>query len=85
MEVLILLRITFNHGSNSYFQIGGTYARPVILPPEVAIGAIGKIQVLLKTLTFMLINNWKLHVISTSSCNVLLIYIVLNHAFLYPR
>lgn len=27
------------------FQIGGTYARPVIMPPEVAIGAIGKIQV----------------------------------------
>lgn len=27
------------------FQIGGTYAKPVILPPEVAIGAIGKIQV----------------------------------------
>ncbi|XP_076055513.1 dihydrolipoamide branched chain transacylase E2 [Oratosquilla oratoria] len=26
--------------------IGGTYAKPVILPPEVAIGAIGKIQVL---------------------------------------
>lgn len=27
------------------FQIGGTYAKPVILPPSVAIGAIGKIQV----------------------------------------
>ncbi|KAK3860997.1 hypothetical protein Pcinc_032992 [Petrolisthes cinctipes] len=27
-------------------SIGGTYAKPVILPPEVAIGAIGKIQVL---------------------------------------
>ncbi|XP_059151576.1 lipoamide acyltransferase component of branched-chain alpha-keto acid dehydrogenase complex, mitochondrial-like isoform X2 [Physella acuta] len=27
-------------------SIGGTYARPVILPPNVAIGAIGKIQVL---------------------------------------
>ena len=26
-------------------QIGGTYAKPVILPPEVAIGALGKIQV----------------------------------------
>ena len=26
-------------------QIGGTYAKPVILPPEVAIGAIGRIQV----------------------------------------
>jgi hypothetical protein len=26
-------------------QIGGTYARPVIIPPEVAIGALGKIQV----------------------------------------
>ncbi|XP_006119877.2 lipoamide acyltransferase component of branched-chain alpha-keto acid dehydrogenase complex, mitochondrial isoform X1 [Pelodiscus sinensis] len=26
--------------------IGGTYAKPVILPPEVAIGALGKIQVL---------------------------------------
>ena len=30
---------------NCVLQIGGTYARPVILPPEVAIGAIGKIQV----------------------------------------
>ena len=30
---------------NCVFQIGGTYARPVILPPMVAIGAIGKIQV----------------------------------------
>ncbi|XP_045160460.2 lipoamide acyltransferase component of branched-chain alpha-keto acid dehydrogenase complex, mitochondrial-like [Mercenaria mercenaria] len=27
-------------------SIGGTYARPVILPPEVAIGAIGKVQAL---------------------------------------
>ncbi|KAL3868353.1 hypothetical protein ACJMK2_041167 [Sinanodonta woodiana] len=27
-------------------SIGGTYARPVIVPPEVAIGALGKIQVL---------------------------------------
>ncbi|KAL4236857.1 hypothetical protein ACF0H5_005242 [Mactra antiquata] len=27
-------------------SIGGTYARPVILPPEVAIGALGKIQAL---------------------------------------
>ncbi|PVD23796.1 hypothetical protein C0Q70_17070 [Pomacea canaliculata] len=26
--------------------IGGTYARPVIMPPEVAIGALGKIQIL---------------------------------------
>lgn len=26
-------------------QIGGTYAKPVILPPEVAIGALGKVQV----------------------------------------
>ncbi|XP_008293659.1 lipoamide acyltransferase component of branched-chain alpha-keto acid dehydrogenase complex, mitochondrial [Stegastes partitus] len=27
-------------------SIGGTYAKPVILPPEVAIGAIGKVQIL---------------------------------------
>ena len=27
------------------FQIGGTYARPLIMPPEVAIGALGKISV----------------------------------------
>ncbi|EDO46141.1 predicted protein, partial [Nematostella vectensis] len=27
-------------------SIGGTYAKPVVLPPEVAIGALGKIQVL---------------------------------------
>ncbi|XP_061635738.1 lipoamide acyltransferase component of branched-chain alpha-keto acid dehydrogenase complex, mitochondrial [Phyllopteryx taeniolatus] len=27
-------------------SIGGTYAKPVILPPEVAIGAVGKVQVL---------------------------------------
>ncbi|XP_066503621.1 lipoamide acyltransferase component of branched-chain alpha-keto acid dehydrogenase complex, mitochondrial [Hoplias malabaricus] len=27
-------------------SIGGTYAKPVILPPEVAIGALGKLQVL---------------------------------------
>ena len=26
-------------------QIGGTYAKPVIMPPEVAIGAIGRLQV----------------------------------------
>ena len=26
-------------------KIGGTYAKPVILPPEVAIGALCKIQV----------------------------------------
>lgn len=28
-----------------HFQIGGTYAKPVVMSPEVAIGAIGKIQV----------------------------------------
>jgi 2-oxoisovalerate dehydrogenase E2 component (dihydrolipoyl transacylase) len=27
-------------------SIGGTYAKPVIMPPEVAIGALGKVQVL---------------------------------------
>merc|ERR1712110_590721 len=27
-------------------SIGGTYAKPVILPPQVAIGALGKLQVL---------------------------------------
>jgi hypothetical protein len=27
------------------FQIGGTYTKPLILPSQVAIGAIGKIQV----------------------------------------
>ena len=26
-------------------QIGGTYTRPMLLPPEVAIGAFGKVQV----------------------------------------
>ncbi|XP_032660832.1 lipoamide acyltransferase component of branched-chain alpha-keto acid dehydrogenase complex, mitochondrial isoform X2 [Chelonoidis abingdonii] len=31
---------------NITYKIGGTYAKPVILPPEVAIGALGKIQVL---------------------------------------
>ena len=41
-------------------QIGGTYAKPVIMPPEVAIGAIGRLQVsthykvaLIKTFVFM--------------------------------
>ena len=29
----------------NWFQIGGTYASPVLLVPEVAIGALGKIQV----------------------------------------
>lgn len=29
----------------AFEQIGGTYAKPVILPPEVAIGALGKMQV----------------------------------------
>lgn len=34
------------HNSPSYcLQVGGTYARPMLLPPEVAIGAFGKIQV----------------------------------------
>ena len=28
-------------------QIGGTYADPVILPPQVAIGALGKAQVII--------------------------------------
>ena len=28
------------------FQIGGTYAKPIIMPNEVAIGALGKLQVL---------------------------------------
>ena len=27
------------------FQIGGTYNRPMLLPPEVVIGAFGKVQV----------------------------------------
>lgn len=55
----------FCHDNNSkafYFidfffsQLGGTYAKAVIMPPEVAIGAIGRIQVfmfsLLRHLTF---------------------------------
>lgn len=29
-----------------YFQVGGTYTKPIILPPQVAIGALGKIQVM---------------------------------------
>lgn len=29
---------------NENIQIGGTYAIPIIFPPQVAIGAIGKIQ-----------------------------------------
>lgn len=28
------------------FQIGGTYAKPVLMPPQVAIGALGKIQMI---------------------------------------
>ena len=28
-----------------FFQVGGTYARPMLLPPEVAIGAFGRVQV----------------------------------------
>lgn len=35
-----------------FVQIGGTYAKPVILPPEVAIGALGSIKVCLST-------NWQ--------------------------
>ena len=27
------------------FQIGGTYTKPIILPNQLAIGALGKIQV----------------------------------------
>ena len=27
-----------------FSSIGGTYAKPVIMPPQVAIGALGKIQ-----------------------------------------
>jgi len=26
-------------------QIGGTYTKPMLLPPEVAIGGLGKVQV----------------------------------------
>ena len=36
------------HSINEYLylqQIGGTYAHPVMAPPAVAIGAVGKIQV----------------------------------------
>lgn len=32
-------------GLSCLFQIGGTYAKPVIFVPEVAIGAVGRIQV----------------------------------------
>lgn len=34
-----------NEGFLLHIQIGGTYASPVISPPQVAIGALGKIQV----------------------------------------
>ena len=30
---------------SSIFKVGGTYLRPLLLPPEVAIGGLGKIQV----------------------------------------
>ena len=44
---IIMLMLTTELIPCSYLslQIGGTYARPVIIPPEVAIGALGKIQV----------------------------------------
>jgi len=35
----------------SLSQIGGTYARPMLLPPEVAIGAFGKIHVCIRVVT----------------------------------
>ena len=41
----------------SIHQIGGTYAKPVILPPEVAIGALGKMQVSSKTFQEDLLRN----------------------------
>lgn len=34
------------HARNIMFQIGGTYTKPLILPSQVAIGAIGKVQVI---------------------------------------
>ena len=33
-----------------FSQLGGTYAKAVIMPPEVAIGAIGRIQVFMFSL-----------------------------------
>ncbi len=33
------------HYAHSNHQVGGTYAKPMVLPPEVAIGAFGKVQV----------------------------------------
>lgn len=35
-------------------QIGGTYAKPVLLPTELVIGALGKIQVIILSACFFL-------------------------------
>ena len=40
-----ILCIDTCNSSSYWLQVGGTYARPMLLPPEVAIGAFGKIQV----------------------------------------
>ena len=46
MSNFVYSSLTFDLFCSKLFQIGGTYARPVIMPPEVFIGAFGKIQVL---------------------------------------
>ena len=47
LDILYFLEIPMRTLS-PYFQIGGTYAKPVIMPPEVAIGAIGRVQVIFR-------------------------------------
>ena len=46
----------------SSLQIGGTYARPLVLPPQVCIGAFGKLQVSTETIhwsqnCFLVVNH----------------------------
>ena len=62
---VLLFLFTFLSVFGVLLQIGGTYAKPVLMPPQVAIGAIGRIQVCSTKSTFAFLLNFDVKMISS--------------------
>ena len=61
MAAVVLFLNTFTNNDVTSFQIGGTYAKPVLMPPQVAIGAIGQIRVSLVYFRQVVLSIFMIH------------------------